>query len=166
MPSQQLSDPSPPEEFPVRILMRRQPVEGNRWIDHRWAALGIIAGDPNGEAEVKIVERDGSREVLFSGHRVALYRDECESYYHNIVAPEPQCYVLSRNDENGTPLPFLVSLSFDEANAYLETDDVDVHPVPMPPELYRWIESYVLTHYVPERRRKRKLEDWRRGERR
>jgi hypothetical protein len=61
------------------------------------------------------------------------------------------------------PRPFLVSLSFDEANAYLETDDVDVFPVAMPPELYRWIEAFVLAHYVPEPRRKRKRDDWREG---
>jgi hypothetical protein len=36
----------------------------------------------------------------------------------------------------------------------------DVFSVPMPAEIYRWVENFVLQHYVPERRKKRKREDW------
>lgn len=164
-----MSHPQPftqalPDSFPVRILMCRQPVTDNPWIDHRWQVLGVTAGDSGGEdpAGDQHVERDGVLEVLIHGHRVTLYQDECESYYHNLIAPKPNCYVITRTEEDGMPRPFQVSMSFDEANAYLETDDVEVFPVPMPPELYRWTEAYVLAHYVPEPRRKRKRDDWRR----
>jgi len=33
--------------------------------------------------------------------------------------------------------------------------------VPIPPELYRWAEAYVLTHYVAVKKTKRKLSNWR-----
>jgi hypothetical protein len=59
-------------------------------------------------------------------------------------------------------VPFLVSLSFDEANAYQEGDGV-VYAVAMPPELYRWCEHFVLDHYVPEKKKKRRLTDWRKA---
>ncbi len=160
MSSPQAADQALPAEFPVRVLMRREPVQDNPWVDHRWSAVGITTGDPDGVRQTSSMEIENALEVLFCGHRVAVYRDECESYYHNLVAPEPQCYVLTRNDESGVPEPFQISLSFDEANAYLETDDVDVHPVPMPPELYRWVEAFVLANYVPEPRKKRKRADW------
>ncbi len=165
MPLPQDSFEPLPHVFPVRILMRCQPVRDNPWIDHRWTAVGVTAGDPGGGERTggQSVERGGEREVLFSGNQVALHRDECESYYHNLVAPEPQCYVIARADEKGAPQPFLVSLSFDEANAYMETDDVEVYPVAMSPELYRWTEAFVLANFVPETRRKRKRDDWRRG---
>ena len=52
-----------------------------------------------------------------------------------------------------------VSLSFDEAHAYLEGDDT-VYAVDIPPELYRWTESFVLTHYCPQQMKKRKRRDW------
>ncbi len=162
-PFPSLAEPLP-ESFPVRVLMHRQSVRDNPWIDHRWEALGVLAGESEGQSDGQAMERDGMRELLFNGHQVTLHRDECESYYHNLLAPESQCYVLARVDDDGIPQPFLVSLSFDEANAYLETDDVEVYSVPVPPELYRWTEAYVLANYVPERRRKRKLDNWRQGE--
>ena len=55
----------------------------------------------------------------------------------------------------------LLTLSFDEAHAYLEGDE-NLYTVPMPPEIYRWVEAYVLAHYVPEKRTKRKRRDWHR----
>jgi hypothetical protein len=55
----------------------------------------------------------------------------------------------------------MVTLSYDEAAAYTEVEE-EVFAVPMPPEVYRWVENYVLEHYVPEKRRKRKRVDWKR----
>jgi hypothetical protein len=53
----------------------------------------------------------------------------------------------------------LVSASFDEAHAYLEAEG-DAEAVPMPPEIYQWVERFVLKHYVPERKVKRKRRNW------
>jgi hypothetical protein len=55
--------------------------------------------------------------------------------------------------------PFQVTLSYDEAASYMEVDE-PVFSLPMPPEVYRWLEGYVLEHYVPERKKKRKRDDW------
>ena len=38
--------------------------------------------------------------------------------------------------------------------------DEGVYSVPLPPELYRFVEHFVLEHYVLEKRKKRKREDW------
>ena len=62
--------------------------------------------------------------------------------------------------DDGRPQPFLVSMSFDEAHAYLEGDD-EIYAVDVPPELYRWTEAYVIANYFPEKKKKRKLRDWR-----
>jgi hypothetical protein len=50
-------------------------------------------------------------------------------------------------------------MSFDEAHAYLEGED-EIYAVDVPPELYRWTESFVISNYFPERKRKRKLRNW------
>ena len=46
----------------------------------------------------------------------------------------------------------------------METDEI-VETVAMPPELYRWAEHFVLKHYVPEKHKKRKRENWKEGAR-
>lgn len=154
-----------PSRWPANVLMARRPVADNRWIDHRWEAVGIVLGEgmaQGADPGRTVLRRDGVQEVLHKGFSVELHKDECESYYHNLQAPRPCCYVLTRPGEaDGVPEPFLISVSFDEANAYQETDDVDAFPVDMPPELYRWMEAFVLSHYAPEPRRKRKRSNWR-----
>ena len=68
--------------------------------------------------------------------------------------------VIADPDEGEGPQPTMVSLSFDEAHAYLESEQ-EVFAVPVPPEIYRWAEAFVLSHYVPEKKIKRKLKNWR-----
>jgi hypothetical protein len=41
----------------------------------------------------------------------------------------------------------------------METEEL-VESVDMPAELYRWAERFVLEHYVPKKRKKRKRDDW------
>ncbi len=152
------------EPFPVSVLLERRPATVSPWIDHLWSAVGVVVGTVGGGgAEPRLVhDADGVQQFLFGGLRVALYADECESYYHNMMSPLPRCYVIAHLDEQdceGRPEPFLVSMSFDEAHAYLEGGD-EIYEVDIPPELYAWTEAFVLAYYAPERRRKRKLRAW------
>ena len=148
--------------FPVSVLMERRKVTGNRWIDDCWKAIGVTVGAArvdSGENPVRVVESDESAQFLWTGLEVKLFRDEAESYYHNLMVGTPGCYVVTRTREDGSPEPFLVTLSFDEGQAYSEGDET-VYNVPLPPELYRATEAFVLAHYVPEKKKKRKLNNW------
>jgi hypothetical protein len=167
MPTADPSSAEIPSQFPVSVLMARYPVEGNRWIDHRWEALGIVTGchsDKPGVAQI-VARRTEVEEVLYSGYQVRLHQDECEAYYHNLRAEAPCGYVITRPDASAVPRPFLISLSFDEAHAYLEGEDVELFSLPLPPALYRWSEAYVLRHYVPQARRKRARDNWKESRR-
>ena len=150
-----------PGHMNVAVLMEKQP-STHPWADFRFQALGVVVDDPEAKRSVKKVFEDGDVEhFLFSGLRLQLYPDECESYYHNMMSPEPGCFIVASQPENASdmPEPYLVSLSFDEAHAYQEGDEI-VYAVPIPRELYQWAEAYVLTHYVAEKKIKRKLKNW------
>jgi hypothetical protein len=152
-----------PDSFPVTVVMERQPAKVSAWVDHVWKAVGVTVGDSLGSQEESRVEQleDGCRLQIYPGYQVRLHVDECDSYYHNLMSPTPNCFIVVRQDDDeDEPRPFIVSLSFDEAHAYLEGDDT-VFVVDMPPELYRWTESFVLTHYCPQQLKKRKRKDWR-----
>ena len=151
-----------PAFFPVVVLMQRQPSVISQWSDYQWQAIGVmsITSGLTESTEPQVVHDEGDvMQVLYSGFKVRLHVDECESYYFNLVSPEPHCYVIARVNEENVPIPFLVSMSFDEAHAYIETDD-EVYAIDIPPELYRWTEAFVLQHYSPEKRKKRKRDDW------
>jgi len=152
-----------PEHFPLSVIMRSRPAQDNTWIDTVWGAVGITVGEHtriDSDEPLLVHEKDGIREYLYSGLGVNLYLDQCESYYHNLMSPKPGCYIVTRTEEDDdTPVPFLISMSFDEAHAYLE-GDAEVFTVTIPPELYRWTEAYVIANYVAIKRKKRKLQDW------
>jgi hypothetical protein len=147
-------------QFPVAVIIERRPAT-SPWIDHTWRAAGIVVGRHSDQDPSRLLRQDGDRACfLVGGLEVALHVDECESYYHNLVSDTPRAYVVARlSEDDARPLPFLVSMSFDEAHAYLEGDD-EIYAVDIPGELYRWTEAYVIAHYFPEKKKKRKLRDW------
>jgi hypothetical protein len=151
-----------PTIFPVAVIMQQHPSSVSAWSDYQWRAVGItVVQNPSGEAKEPLLvhEQGDTRQYLYHGFNVSLHLDECESYYYNLISPNPRCYVVTRNNEDEAPVPFLVSMSFDEAHAYLESDE-EVYDVDIPPELYRWVEAFVLTHHVAVKRKKRKRQDW------
>ena len=150
-----------PASFPIAVVINRKP-STNRWLKHSWRVSGIIVDRRQQTAinrGVKIRSADDGEDFIWTGLPLKLYKDEAESYYHNLMAPNPSIFVVTRTNEQDQPEPFIVSASFDEAHAYLEADD-QAHALAMPAELYHWIERFVLTHYVPEPRKKRKRQDW------
>lgn len=151
-----------PTHFPVAIIMQRSPSLVSTWSDYQWSAVGItvVQNQVTRADEPQLVHEQGdTRQYLYYGFDVCLYPDECESYYHNLMSPIPSCYIVTRQNENDVPVPFQVSMSFDEAHAYQECDE-EVYAVNLPPELYRWVEAYVLANYVATKRKKRKRQDW------
>lgn len=156
-----------PDYFPVSVIMESKP-SASIWQDESWDAIGVVSAREDLQTDEQIAgERvlvhGEVKQVIYGNMKLRLYLDECESYYHNLMSPQPGCFVIAREDDDGRPVPFMVSLSFDEANAYQEGDDL-VYAVPIPPELYGWIEAYVIEHYAPEKRKKRKRTNWKDGQ--
>lgn len=146
------------QTFPVSIVMEKRPPV-SQWATAYWKAIDIVVGAQPGTEPVLMQQQGDIEQYLLPGFEVQLHKDECESYYHNLKAPNPSCYIIANKDDDGTPVPFIVSMSFDEAHAYLEGEG-EVYSVAIPPELYVWTEAFVLDNYFPEKKYKRKLNNW------
>ncbi len=150
-----------PDFLTVSAVMEKR-VSNNTWIDYSYQAIGVIVGKSNPKKQVKLIFQDEEVEhFLLTGMQLRLHEDECESYYHNLMSPKPCCFIVAEQTEdvNDMPIPYLVSMSFDEVHAYLEGDE-QVYAVEIPAELYQWVEAFVLTHYVATKKVKRKLKNW------
>jgi len=150
-----------PEKIPVTVIMQKQPVRSTQWVDYQWAAIGVTVSNTEnvqGTPDIAATEDDVQLKI-FPDHQVTLHVDECDSYYHNLMSTTPHCFIVVRQDEDDEPEPFIVSLSFDEAHAYLEGGD-EVFSVDIPPEIYQWTETFVLENYCPQQLKKRKRRDW------
>lgn len=157
---------SPGNRFPVTVMTRYIPTPEVAWSDGRWQVDAVIAGGavsangPVGNAATDPTPHPIQEQVwLWSGLSVSLFVDEAESYYLNLMSGQPRVFVVCDHQADGQLKPMLATLSFDEAAAYEEGDQL-VADAAIPPELYQWLEAFVLAHYVPEKRRKRKRENW------
>jgi len=147
-----------PSTFQVSVIMESRPAQ-SQWVERYWQAIGVTVGEaPAGKPEL-IFDGGGIQRYRHTGFIVELFKDECERYYHNLMAPRPRCFVIATKTDDAPPRPYKVTLDFDEAHAYEEGDE-NVYPVDISPELYRWCEAYVLEHFVQEKKYKRKLKDW------
>ena len=152
-----------PDSFAVSVLVEYRKACDNRWEDGHWQVTGVVAGSgqtADDTMEVRPLHAaTGGQQYLASGLHIRLHRDDAESYYFNLVSDRPSVFVICSQEAGEAPRPFIATLSYGEATSYMETDEV-VESVDMPAELYRWAERFVLEHYVPEKRRKRKRDDW------
>ncbi len=158
-PERDLSSPS----YTVAVVMERRRKSGGRWSRDHWQALGIVMNDGKGASGAggTLIRQDAEREqYLYRGFSLALHRDEAESYYYNLLSERPGVFIICREDPvDNRVVPVLTRISHYEAEAYLEAGD-EVHAVPMPPEIYRWVERFVLDRYQPEIKKARKRENW------
>ena len=97
------------------------------------------------------------------GYDVALYLNDIESYHFNLEGESPWRFVIGEyadaEDEAGEIVPLLVTLSYDEAASYMETDSL-AFDLPIPGEIQLCVERYVLDHYRPLLKKKRKRQRW------
>ncbi len=150
-----------PDQMPISVVMEKVPSQ-HKWREFSYKAIGVIAGQSSSKNLIKKIHEENRVErYLYSGLYLKLFIDECESYYHNLMSPQPGCFVVANemDDPDEMPVPFLVSLSFDEAHAYLEGDEL-VYAVDIPAELYKWVEAYILSNYIAIKKTKRKRKDW------
>ena len=157
---------SPYPEMPLSVVMERRQVSHGRWTQDAWEAVSVVVGNEQASDSYSatLVHRDEAREqLLWTGLRVTLYRDFCEMYWHNLVSGRPRLFIVCHLDENEDgqeyPRPVLLTLSQEEANGHLETDN-PVYSVPIPQPVLEWLERFVLDNYVPEKKRKRKRINW------
>jgi hypothetical protein len=100
---------------------------------------------------------------------VELFRDDAEGYYLNATTPAPCWFVLWRMEEEATiaaePIarPVAVSLSYHDAGRWLDAQEM-VEQVPAPAQVVEWMRDFAESHYVPEPKRRKRPESFRRLE--
>jgi len=150
------------QQYPVAVLVEYQAVHDNRWIDGRWVVTGVVAGAQFAAADVQsklIHTSEAGQQYLWTGLSIELHKDDAESFYCNLMSDKPSVFVICGEEQDEPLQPSIVTLSYGEATTYMETDQ-RVERVEMPAELYRWLEQYVLANYVPEKKKKRKRDNW------
>jgi hypothetical protein len=147
--------------------MERRLARSGPWTAYQWECVGVVCGEDvvDGRPGVTLLSDDGERaRFMWSGMDVCLFKDGCESYWYNLQSETPYLFVICHHDEMAEDesmavAPAVVSANQDEANAHMESEDL-VYSVPMPRQVVEWLERFVVDHYAPVVKKKRKRRDW------
>lgn len=158
------------QSFPVTVVLGRRELRRRFWSLPSWRLAGVLVGHglsaagPRGEPVLGVDADDPDAERLFrwSGLEVTLYRDAAERYWQGLIGTDPKIHVRcrERTDESEARCePVAVTIDYDEALAWGDMDET-VLSCPLPAELYRAMERFVVQHYRPTTFVKRKRKRW------
>jgi hypothetical protein len=137
----------------IAVILQREAVE-SRWESHRWDLHGVVP-DVGGETRTTVADAR-TIQRLFPGFELVLFRDESEGYFLNVSSEAPSVFVSLRIDEaSGEPYPFMVSLSYNEAARWMDSNE-RVERAPAWPDLVSWVGLWVEENYRPEPKKRRK----------
>jgi hypothetical protein len=148
-----------PDVFVVGVVTAREPVENNRWITERWCVVGVVPTSADADAGRRLI-RSGPEGEQYSwgGFRIQLRESDADAYYFNLIGQNPSLQVVCQTLDDGELRPMQVTANYIDAMAYSEAGAV-VQAAAVPPEVYVWLERYVLEHYTPEEKQPRRKHD-------
>ncbi len=154
----------------VSVLVERRLSSNGRWSQYQWQCVSVLAcremaAEQGGCTLVNEDPETATSRYIWSGLNIELFKDGCESYWYNLLSEIPYLFVICFHDDMNDDddpralQPVLVTPNQDEANAHMESED-QVFSIPMPDHIVEWVEAYVMDHYDPVIKKKRKRRDW------
>ena len=152
------------ERHTIAVIMQRTIVRRGPWSVPSWQAVSVVAGAHlAGKAAgcTPLFEGQGEdkQQFLWTGFSLDFYRDLAEAYWYNLTSDNPSLFVICHEAPDGEVTPYQVTADPDSATACLESDG-QAFALPIPPEIYQSLERFVVTHYQPREKKKRKRENW------
>jgi len=148
--------------IPVSVVLERNVDPDKKWVYPQWKAFAVVTGEniQSSDQRVEIHDDGVNTRFLWGGLIVHLYKDGSEGYWYNLLSETPYLFVICEGEQGQMDVePAFVTANQDEATGYMECDRL-VLSVPMPREICQVLENYVITHYVPEQKKKRKRREW------
>jgi Protein of unknown function (DUF3305) len=156
----------------VAVTMRKERLTGAaaKWQDWRWR-LHDVALHQEGFGDQPRCLHSGEEGAhwLFPAMKVELFKDDAEGYYLNTTTAQPAWFVLWRMEEELgladqlIAVPQMVSLSYHDAGRWLDAQET-VEQVPCPPEIAQWLAAFTEEYFVPEPKKRKRPESFKRLE--
>lgn len=148
--------------IPVSVVLERTIDPDRKWNLPNWHAYAVVTGKHIQHHEQKVLIHDDgiNCRYIWGGLIVHLYKDGNEGYWYNLLSEKPYLFVVCDGDQCDMDIePAFITANQDEATGYMEVDRL-VLSVPMPVEICSILENYVISHYLPQEKKKRKRREW------
>ncbi len=132
------------------VLERRK--GASAWAEWVWRPVSVIPGAPPLDGPWRLLrEGEGWAQFHAATLPLELFRSDTEGYKLNLSQEPPRLWVVLRPDETGEPggvVPFVVTASAHECEAYQVSGVETVETVPMPPEVTALVRDFTEQHHV------------------
>ena len=148
--------------IPVAVVLERAMDHSKKWVLPQWRLFAIVTGEHIRQHHQKVlIHQDEIRSRFYWGGMVLhLYKDGSEGYWYNLLSKTPYLFVICDGEEGEMEIdPGFVTANQDEATGYMESDRM-VLSIAMPAEIRDILERYVISHYFPRQKKKRKRQNW------
>jgi len=148
--------------IPVSVVLERTMRPTGQWAYPSWKVFALVTGEHLRRHDQNFVVHDdgSSKRFYWGGMNLRLFKDGGEGYWYNLLSDVPYLFVVCDGEEGAMEIePLFITANQDEANANMESDDL-VLSIPMPVEIRDLLERYVIAHYRPQQKKKRKRKDW------
>ena len=148
--------------IPVAVILERVIDTTKKWVLPHWNLFAIVTGEHLHQQDQKVlIHEDEMRSRFYwGGMKLQLFKDGSEGYWYNLLSKTPFLFVICDGEEGDREVePGLITANQDEATGYMESDRM-VLSIAMPAEIRDVLEKYVISHYRPEQKKKRKRQDW------
>jgi hypothetical protein len=148
--------------IPVSVILERAIDRSKKWVVPQWQIFAIVTGENLQQHDQKVLihEDEIHSRYIWGGMVLKLYKDGSEGYWYNLLSDTPYLFVICDGEEGEMDVePGFVTANQDEATGYMESDRI-VLSIAMPLEIRDILERYVVTHYFPEQKKKRKRKNW------
>lgn len=161
-PTRALVDTGTRITVPISVILERRIDATKKWTFPSWHVFSIVIDEQVNAGDRRVTEHDGGtvRRYFWGGLKLNLYKDGSEGYWYNLLSQTPYLFVICDGEIGDMEIkPRYVTANQDEANGHLESDDL-VLSIAMPASIRQMLEQYVVAHYKPVKKKKRKRKDW------
>lgn len=146
----------------VGVVLERTIDTQKKWVLPQWKCFAVVTGEHllKSDQKVLIHQDELYSRYYWGGMELHLYKDGSEGYWYNLLSETPYLFIICDGEEGDREVePGFITANQDEATGYMESDRM-VLSITMPADIRQILEQYVITHYQPEQKKKRKRQNW------
>ncbi len=162
MPSSGVIETDSRITIPLAVILQRKIDPAKKWTLPQWSVFAVVTGEniQHHSQKVTVHDQGSINRYFWGGLKLELFKDGSEGYWYNLLSEQPYLFVVCNGELADMEIePRYVTANQDEATGHLESDDV-VLSIPMPQTIRDLLERYVISHYKPKSKKKRKRKDW------
>lgn len=146
--------------LPLGIIVEKRKSK-HPWADWSWKPVAVFVDNELAmEKPIELMGNDDFQQYHVGTLMLNLHHKDTEALRLNLMLPEPELYVVLREDEEKRGdfpfIPYMVTASSYDAQDFTDAGDDLIEKVAMPDAVAAFIQAFVEEHHIEEEFKKRR----------